>query len=171
MVEGFAALGRPFEQFHRPVHGDAFLVAGDQEGDRSLGLAAARGKVIERGGQRTGDRPFHIDRAAAIERAVGDLAGKRRVGPFRLLARRHHVGVAGEDEMRADTADAGIEVLDRGRARFGEGDAMDVEADGFQNTFDHAECAAVRRRHRRATEQVARERGGIGDRYIHRGRL
>ena len=101
MVEGFAALGRPFEQLHRAVHGDAFLVAGDQEGDRPLGLAAARGEVIERGGQRTGDRALHIDRAAAIERAVGDLARKRRVSPCRLLARRHHVGVAGEDEMRA----------------------------------------------------------------------
>ena len=31
MVESFAALGRPFEQLHRSVHGDAFLVAGDQE--------------------------------------------------------------------------------------------------------------------------------------------
>src|SRR5262249_39652038 len=98
MVEGLAALGRPLDELHRAVHRDAFLVSGDQERDRPLRPAAARGEMIECGGERAGDRPLHVDRAAAVERAVGDLAGERRVGPFRLLARRHHVGVTGERE-------------------------------------------------------------------------
>src|SRR4030088_1431727 len=66
-----------------------------------LGLPPRPAGGSRGGGPGQGDRTFHIHRAAAIERAVGDLAGKRRVGPFRLLARRHHVGVAGENEVRA----------------------------------------------------------------------
>src|SRR6476619_4444826 len=31
MIESFAALGRPFEQLHRSIHGDAFLIARDQK--------------------------------------------------------------------------------------------------------------------------------------------
>ena len=40
VVEFFAALGRPFQQLRRAVDRDAFLVAGDQERDRALWLAA-----------------------------------------------------------------------------------------------------------------------------------
>ena len=36
--------------------------------------------------------------------------------PGRLVARRHHVGVAGEHEMRRGRADAGVEILDVGGA-------------------------------------------------------
>src|ERR1700745_4405593 len=75
MVESLPAPDCPFDELHRSVHRDAFLVSGDQERDRSLRFAPARGKMIERGGERAGDRPFHVDRAAAIKRAVGDLAG------------------------------------------------------------------------------------------------
>ncbi len=136
MVEGLAARGRPFDELHGSVHSNAFLVSRYQERDRSLRLAPARGKMIERGGERAGDRPLHVDRAAAVERAVGDLAGERRMGPFHLLARRHHVGVTCEREVRALLADAGIKVFDRRRAGLGEGDAMDLEARRFQHAFD-----------------------------------
>ena len=65
-----------------------------------LGLPPLRGEIIERGGDEAGDAALHVDRAAAVEHAVGDVAGKRRVRPFRLVAGRHHVGMPGEHEMR-----------------------------------------------------------------------
>ena len=56
--------------------------------------------MIERGCDRAGDAALHVDRAAAVERVVNDLGCERRSRPCRLVAGRHHVGVAGEDEMR-----------------------------------------------------------------------
>src|SRR5258708_3422910 len=70
MVEGLAARGRPFDELHGSVHSNAFLVSRYQERDRSLRLAPARGKMIERGGERAGDLALQVDRAAAVERAV-----------------------------------------------------------------------------------------------------
>ena len=84
------------------------------------------------------------------------------MGPFPLLARRHDVGMAGEDQMGAGAADAGIEVFNRRGTGLGEGDAMDLEARRLQRALDHAECTALRGRHRRAADKVAGERDGIG---------
>src|SRR5260221_8867544 len=121
MVEGFSPLGRPFEELHRSVHRDTFLITRDQERDRSFRPPALCGEVIERRGQRTGDRPLHINGAATVERAVGDLAGKRRMRPFCLLARGHHIDVARESEVRTYRADARIEAFDGPGAWFSEG--------------------------------------------------
>src|SRR5262249_17028066 len=99
MIELFAARLRPGEQLHRAVDGDALLVAGDQERDRALGFAAARGEMVEYGRDLAGNRAFHVDGAAAIENAVDDLGGERRLSPARRVAGRHDVGMAGEHEM------------------------------------------------------------------------
>ena len=171
MVKGLAALGRPFDELHRSIYRDAFLVSGDQERDRALRPASACAEVIEDGGERAGDRPFHVDGAAAVERAIGDFAGKGWMGPFRLLAGRHHVDVAGESEVRACRADPGIKVFDRRGAGLGKGDAMDRKACPFQRAFDEAERTGFRRRHRRAAQEVAGERGGIGECRAHRAAL
>ena len=171
MVKGLAALGRPFDELHRSIHRDAFLVSGDQERDRSFRPASACAEVIEDGGKRAGDRPFHIDGAAAIERAVGDFAGKGRMGPLRLLARRHYVDVSGESEMWACGADAGIQIFDRRRTRLCKGDAMGRKARSFQHAFDEAKRTGFRRRHRGAAQEIASERGGIGECRAHRAAL
>ena len=162
MVEFFAALGGPCQELHRPVDGDALLVAGDEERDRARRPAAVGGKMIEARCHRAGDGALHVDRAAAVERPRRDLAGKGRMGPVRLVAGRHHVGVAGEDEVRRLAADAGIEVVDRRRAGFGEGHAMSGKARVLQDPFKHAERAALRRRHRRTAQQLAGNGDGIG---------
>src|SRR3569623_20380 len=49
-VELFAALGRPVEQFHGAIDGGAFLVAGDEEGERAFWLAAIGLEIGEYGG-------------------------------------------------------------------------------------------------------------------------
>ncbi len=78
MVELFAARGRPFQELGGAVDRDAFLVAGDQERDRALRLAAVRGEMIERRRDLAGDRALHVDGAAAVQHAVGDVARERR---------------------------------------------------------------------------------------------
>src|SRR5262245_32598930 len=157
MVECLAALGRPLQQLHGAVHGDAFLVAGDQERDGALRRPTVRSEVIERGSERAGDRALHIYRAAAVERAAYDLAGERRVAPFRLVARRNHVGVPGEDEVRARAADTGIEVFHRRRAGLGESDAMDLESRALQHALDQGERAAFGGCYRGAAQEIAGE--------------
>ena len=101
MVEFLAALGSPFQQLRRAVDGDALFVAGDEEGDRPLRPAAIGGEMVEHRGDHAGDAAFHVDGAAAIQHAAGEVAGKRRMRPRACLARRHHVGVAGEQRFGA----------------------------------------------------------------------
>ena len=93
------------------------------------------GEIVERRRDGAGDRALHVDRAAAVERVADDLAGERRLRPGGVVAGRHHVGVAGEHEMRRAGADAGVEVLDRRGAGLREGDAVDREARGLAARF------------------------------------
>ncbi len=74
VVEFFAALRRPFQELGRAIDRDAFLVAGDQERDRALGLAAVMAEMVEHRGERAGNAAFHVDGAAAEKLAVRDLA-------------------------------------------------------------------------------------------------
>src|SRR5262245_4329075 len=169
MVEGFSPFGRPFEKLHRSVHRDALLVTRDQERDRSFWPPAVFGDVIERRGQRTGDRPLHVNGAAAVERAVGDLAGKWRVRPFRLVTWRHHIDVAGERKVRACRAGARVEVFNGRGPGLCERNAVHIKPRGFEYAFDHAERAGFRWCHRRAAQEIAGESGGIGAWRPHSG--
>ena len=54
---------------------------------------------LRAGGDEGGDPALHVDRAAAVEQAAADLGRERVARP--ALARRHHVEMAGEGEMRA----------------------------------------------------------------------
>ena len=100
-----------------------------------LGLPPFAAEMIERRGDLAGDRALHVDGAAAVQHAVGDVGRERRVRPRLGIARRHHVGVAGEHQMRRAGADAGVEVLDVGGARLGERHAMHGEARALQHAF------------------------------------
>ena len=162
MVELFAARGRPFQQLGAAVDRDAFLVAGDQERDRAFRLAAVRGEMIERRRDLAGDRALHVHRAAAVQHAAGDVARERRMRPRLGIAGRHHVGVAGEHQMRRARADAGVEVLDVGGAGLGERHPVHGEARALQQRFEKRQRAAFRRRHRRAANQIAGDGDGIG---------
>ena len=87
MIEPLAALGRPLQELHGAVDRDALFVAGDQERDRALGLAAVRRKIVERRRDLAGDRALHVDGAAPVEHAVHDAALERRMRPRRLRRR------------------------------------------------------------------------------------
>src|SRR5581483_11358417 len=96
------------------VNRGAFFVAGDEEREGAPAFACAVG---ERGGEEGGDAALHVDRAAAVKEAIGDVARERTVRPALLVARRHYVGMPGEGEVRGASADGREKVLDIGRAR------------------------------------------------------
>ena len=117
---------------------------------KKISESATRRQMIEAGRHRAGQRPLHVDRAAAVERVAGDGGRERRMGPARVVAGRHHVGMAREGEVGRCGPDAGVKVLHRRGAGFREGHAVDREARALERAFEHAKRAAVRRRHRRA---------------------
>ena len=85
------------------------------------GLPPCAREMIEHRGERASDAALHVDRAAAVKRGAVALAGERRMRPGLLVARRHHVGVAGEHQVGRRRADAGVEVLHHVLARLAEG--------------------------------------------------
>src|ERR1700761_5621829 len=104
MIEVFAARRSPLQQLDRAVDGDVFLVAGNQEGDRALGLAAVGGEILQPRSDAAGDAALHVDGAPAVEEAVLYLAGKGAQRPRRFIAGRDHVGMAGEADVGAVAA-------------------------------------------------------------------
>ena len=87
----------------------------------------ARDEIERRGGE-AGDGALHVGGAPSVEHAVRDLGGEGRIGPQALIARRHHVGMAGEAEMRRPEPMRAIEIVDRRRAVLGESEPLAVEA-------------------------------------------
>ena len=163
VIEGLAALGRPLQQLDRAVNRDAFLVAGDQKRERAVfRLAAVGAEIIESGRDEAGDAALHVDRAAAVNLVVRDLAAKGRMLPGRLVARRHDVGMTGEHQIGLFAADARIEVFDRRRAGLGKRHAMHRKAGFRQHILQIGERAAFLRRHRAAADKIARNGDGIG---------
>jgi hypothetical protein len=68
--------------------------------------------MVEHGRESAGNAAFHVDGAAPVHLAAGNLAGKWRMLPGLFVARRHDIGVARENQIRRGRADARIEVLD-----------------------------------------------------------
>src|SRR5262249_43095597 len=148
------------------VDGHVLLVAGDEERDRALavffGLAAVISQIIEHRGDTAGDPALHVDRAAAVDKAVLYIAGERTNAPGRLIARRHHVRVAGEGDMRRAVSEPRIEIVDIGRAMLAEGDPMNLEAGCFQKALENTERAGIKRGYRGTADEIANNRKGIG---------
>jgi hypothetical protein len=66
MIEGLAACGGPLQQLDGAVDRDALLVAGDEERDRPFFWPAiVGGEMVKRRRDHAGDRPLHVDGAAA----------------------------------------------------------------------------------------------------------
>src|SRR6266850_641525 len=159
VVEFLAARRDPLQQLDGAVDGEVFLVAGDQKRDRTFavfsGLAAMGGEIVEHGRDAAGDAALHVDGAAAVEKAILDFARERAMAPGALVARRHHVGMPGEGDVRRIVADAGIEVVDIGGAGFAEGNAVHLETGILQDTFEHTKRAGINRSYRGTAEQIA----------------
>ena len=117
MIETRAALMREAQQLFGPVDRRALLIAGDEKTDRALSCPMPLDEADRRGGEGR-DRAFHIGDAAAVDRALDEFRAERIEAPTRGVSGRHDVGMAGEDDMRRAGSDAGVEILDVGRAGF-----------------------------------------------------
>ena len=118
--------------------------------------------MIEDRGDRAGDAAFHVDGAAPVHLTAGNLAGKWRMLPSLFVARRHHVGVARENQVRCGRADTRIEVFHVVGPGFAERHAMHDEAGRFQCLFEKRKRATLGRGYRLTAQQIARDGGGIG---------
>ena len=125
MVETLALRERPIDQLGGSVDRRTFLVAGDEKADRALERLVDED---ERGGERGGDPALHVAGAAAPELIVGDRAREGIEAPGLGIARRHDVGMAGEDEIGPLRPEAGVEIVDARQAGRLEGDDLGGEA-------------------------------------------
>lgn len=131
------------------IPGGTFLVAGDQERDRTA--RGASGLASGDGGDECGDGPFHIDSPAAEQPTVFDCPRERFMLP--VLAGRDHVGMPGEGEMRGCGAAAGDQIGDRTELL-----TFHREAEGSERLRDDRLSAFVMRGDGRASDQ------GLGER-------
>ena len=169
MIEALAARRRPFKQLHRAIDRHAFLIAGDEQRERSPRFCILRPMPLDigdRGGGECGDGALHVRGAAAVDAAIRDFRREGFEAPARRIARRHDVGVPSEGEMRRACADLGEEIVDVGRARRGEDDSMRLEADRLQRLLDDVERAGVGRRHGRTADEFAGKRDSAGLRHL-----
>ena len=116
MIGLLALLLHPGEHLARAVDRGPFLIAGDEQADRAVDLAAARLDIVERRGGEAGDGALHVRRTPAIEATVVDLGREGCVAPQREIAGRDHVDMPGEAKIRRPVADAGVKIVDRRRA-------------------------------------------------------
>ena len=157
MVEALALLRHPFEHLAGAVDGGAFLVAGDEKADRAVDLPPARLDIIERRRDEAGDRSLHVGGASSIEHAAEDVCGEGRMPPELRVARRHHVGMAGEAKMRRSFAHSRVEILDP-LVPFAEAQMLAHEARRLERLNEHLDCARIARGHALAADQALRER-------------
>src|SRR6185312_270318 len=118
-------------------------------------------EILQHGGDAAGDAALHVDRTAAMEKAVLHLAGEGAVAPRALVARGHHVGMSGKGEMRRGAAESRIEVVDIRSASFRERDAVRLKTLGLEQVFQHVKRAGVGRRYGRAADEGLGNREGI----------
>jgi hypothetical protein len=119
-------------------------------------------QIIEDRSDAAGDAALHVDCAAAVDKAVLHVARERAMAPGGLIAWWHHVGVAGEGDVRRAVPEPCVEIVDIGRAWLAEGDAMNIKAGALQEVFQNAERAGVSRGYRGAADEIANNRKGIG---------
>src|ERR1700756_4619708 len=62
MVKLVASCGDPLQQLHRAVDRDVFLIASDEEGDRTFGLATVIAEILQDRGDAAGDAALHVAR-------------------------------------------------------------------------------------------------------------
>jgi len=118
------------------VLGQAFFVAGDQEGETALDRPR-REQALDRADHRR-EAGLHIRCAAPVEHAVADFGLEGIAQPLLERAGRHHVGMPGEDAQRRAAAIGGPEVGDAALV-----DPFAAEAERFQALGDQRAAAGV----------------------------
>jgi hypothetical protein len=143
------------------VDGGGFLVAGDEQADRAAESLPARRQKPRHRGRETGDRAFHVGGAAADEDAVPSRGGEGVGRPAGKIARRHHVGMAGEAEIAPSLAEPRIEVQHLVGAGLGEFDGLADKTQPFERAREKRDRARILGRDARETDQLRREMHGI----------
>src|SRR5258706_4142798 len=167
VFDPFAVRLEPAKKLRCPVHGHAFFVAVNEKADRAFQRTLCK---IARGRGREGsDCGFHIRGTAPVQHAFVYVRREGIETPELALTRRHHVGMAGEAEVRRGIADACIEIFDGGRSWLFKAQAMALEAQGLEHGSKTVKRAFVLRRDRRATHQLARKLDRIDS--VHRLRF
>src|SRR6185437_174943 len=92
-IEAMALVLGPFEDAGRAVDAVGLLVIGDRERD-----TAGRRRFAQRRDE-GGDAGLHVDRAAAVEHAIGDLRSERLVRRRLAFSGRREIGVAVEEQL------------------------------------------------------------------------
>ena len=82
-----------------PLIDGPFLVAGDEQRQRAVGLPPLAMKP-RAAAMKARDAALHVHGAAAVEAPSAISPANGGCAPARLVARRHDVGMAGEDQMR-----------------------------------------------------------------------
>ena len=109
-VDLLTALAQRFDHLLGAVDRGAFLVAGDQVGDRALVLRVRLHEVFG-GRDHGGERALHVGGAAAKQQAITHCGLERVAFPFFERAGGHHVGVSREAQHRAALAARRPEVV------------------------------------------------------------
>ena len=108
-----------------------------------------------------GDRAFHVGGAAA-DTGRRPVRGGEGVGrPGGEIARRHHVGMAGEAEIAPGLAEPRIEVQHLVGAGLGEFDGLAGKAQPFERARQKRDRARILGRDAREADQLRREMHGI----------
>jgi len=103
IVDALAALLQALDDAHRAVHGRAFLVGGDQQGDGARVSGPLGDELLHRHDERR-DGGLHVGGAASVQPAVAHGRHEGVGVPLLEGAGRHHVGVAREAEQRPSAA-------------------------------------------------------------------
>jgi hypothetical protein len=107
-VEAVALCLGPGEQLLGAVDRLRFLVIGDGERDGAGDITHPRQR-----GDEGGDAGLHVRRAPAVDQPVGRLGRKGRMRPGCRIARRHHIGMAGKQQVLAARAARREQIVDR----------------------------------------------------------
>ena len=171
-IDRLAAVGQALQHLHRAVDRRPLLVAGDQQADRTVEVAAAPPEETRTGVGEGRDRALHVGGAAAEQVARRQLGGERPDRPGRQVAHRHDVGMAGKAEVLSTFPDAGIKIGHVVGAGLGEIHALAGEAQRQQRALQQFQCTRLARRHALAAHQRACQfdhiRGGSSKGVGHR---
>ena len=161
-VDRLPTLLEPIEHLARAIDGIAFLVPGDQQADRSGEVQPRLTEKALRRRDEGGNCSLHVDGAASAQRAIPQAGRERIEGPGFDSSGRHHIGMAGETQIGAAIAHAGIEVMDIAKDQ-----VVTVEPQLLQCRCDEVERALVLRGDAPATDKRRGEFRRVESRLAH----
>ena len=150
VIDTLAFFFQKLDHGARAVHGLAFLVARDQEGQGARHLPL--GQNLRTGADPGGDGAFHVHRAPAPDHVFGDFRAKGIPGPGRRIAHRHDIRVTGETEVGAARPQPGVQIFN-----FAELQTATGKAQRRKRSLDRVHRPGVPGRDGGGADQVSRQ--------------